>query len=436
MRILVHCLITTLLLVLSLNSARAETLSLKDAVERAVTHNPSVADARLGVASAQRGVTSAWGRHLPRLSVDGNYTRREVPFPFVPAESPIIPPHFSDEFASYSVALTLPLYQGGQVVNGVALAKAREEIQRQGSLSVQDEIVANTVNTYNKILQLRRLREASHSSLEALNKQYENAEQLFQVGRTARIDLLKVDVQLANERQRLIALDMGIATATAALHTLMGDGVTDSLGTVSLTDTLTSADVRLELTAGIHVAHRQRPEYLRAVGAIREAEISRKLVLGKLLPMVNAVGGYLYQYGFAPWYKEGNWYAGLSLTMPLFDRSLYADLSRQGIETERARERLRAVDNQLALEIRTALNSIDESRARISATEQAVAQAEEAYQIEQERYRTGAGAIVDLLLAQSADVTAAANYSQALYDLNAAVVAYRRSTGTLEEYLK
>ncbi len=436
MRILVHCLITTLLLVLSLNSARAETLSLKDAVERAVTHNPSVADARLGVASAGRGVASAWGKHLPRLSVDGNYTRREVPFPFVPAESPIIPPHFSDEFASYSFALTLPLYQGGQVVNGVALARAREEIQRQGSLSVQDEIIANTVNTYNKILQLRRLREASHSSLEALNKQYENAQQLFQVGRTARIDLLKVEVQLANERQRLIVLDTGIATATAALRALMGDGATDSLGTVSLTDTLTSADVRLELAAGIDVAHRQRPEYLRAVGAIREAEINRKLAFGKLLPLVNAVGGYLDQYGFAPWYKEGNWYAGVSMSMPLFDRSLYADVSRQGIETERARERLRAVDNQLALEIHTALNSIDESRARINAAEEAVAQAGEAYRIEQERYRTGAGAVVDLLLAQSADVTAAANYSQALYNFNSAVVAYRRSTGTLEEYLK
>jgi outer membrane protein TolC len=429
-------LITTLLLVLSLNSARAETLSLKDAVERAVTHNPSVADARLGVASAGRGVASAWGKHLPRLSVDGNYTRREVPFPFVPAESPIIPPHFSDEFASYSFALTLPLYQGGQVVNGVALARAREEIQRQGSLSVQDEIIANTVNTYNKILQLRRLREASHSSLEALNKQYENAQQLFQVGRTARIDLLKVEVQLANERQRLIVLDTGIATATAALRALMGDGATDSLGTVSLTDTLTSADVRLELAAGIDVAHRQRPEYLRAVGAIREAEINRKLAFGKLLPLVNAVGGYLDQYGFAPWYKEGNWYAGVSMSMPLFDRSLYADVSRQGIETERARERLRAVDNQLALEIHTALNSIDESRARINAAEEAVAQAGEAYRIEQERYRTGAGAVVDLLLAQSADVTAAANYSQALYNFNSAVVAYRRSTGTLEEYLK
>ena len=44
--------------------------------------------------------------------------------------------------------------------------------------------------------------------------------------------------------------------------------------------------------------------------------------------------------------------------------------------------------------------------------------------------------MADMLLAQAADVTAAANYAQALFDYNAALVAYRRATGTMEEYLK
>jgi outer membrane protein TolC len=44
--------------------------------------------------------------------------------------------------------------------------------------------------------------------------------------------------------------------------------------------------------------------------------------------------------------------------------------------------------------------------------------------------------MVDLLLAQAAAINSAANYTQALFDYNAALVAYHRATGTLEDYLK
>ena len=417
--------------------AHGEPLALKEAVQRAVSENPAVAESRLGVAASEEGVKSAWGRHLPRLSLDANYTRREDPLPYIPAQGvPTPAPHFSDEFASYNIALTLPLYQGGQIVNGVELGRVKKEIQQQALSFTRNEVIANTVNTYNKILELRKLREAAQTSLTALEEQYKNEQTLFKVGRVARVDLLKVEVQTANERQRLISLDAGIATATATLRTLMGEQVTGSVPPLALGDALTVPSMPVDFTAGVETAHRQRPDYLIAGQGVKEAELNRKLALGKLLPAVSAFTGYLDQFGFAPWYKEANWYAGFNLSMPLFERPLYADLARQRLEAQRSKERLRAIDNQVSLDIRSALNSLDESKARIAATEQAVAQAKEAYRIEQKRYQTGAGAVVDLLLAQSADVTAAANYDQALYDYNTAVVAYRKATGTLEEYLK
>lgn len=416
--------------------AQAEPLSLKAAVLRALADNPIVTESRLGVASSEQGVKSAWGRHLPRLGLDANYTRREDPLPYIPAQSGAISPHFGDEFASYTITLSLPLYQGGQIVNGVELGQVRKALQEQSLASTRNDLIANTVNTYNKILQLRKLAEASHVSLKALEEQYANAQLLFKVGRIARVDLLKVEVQVANERQRLISLKAGIATASAALRTLMGKPVEDATDTAALADTLTIPEVRAEFAEGVATALHQRPEYLSAVQGTREAELNRKLALGKLLPSVSAFGGYLDQLGFQHWYKEANWFGGVNLSAPLFDRSLYADLTRQRIEADRARERLKGVENQVSLDVRSAINSLDESRARIDAAEQAVAQAKEAYRIEQEHFQTGAGAVVDLLLAQSADITAAANYSQALYDYNAAVVAYRKATGTLEEYLK
>ena len=417
--------------------AHGEPLTMKEAVRRAVAGNPSVAEAQLGVASGEEGVKSAWGKNLPKLTLDANYTRREHPLPYI-IDAPLSPSnvHFTDEFASYNIVLTLPLYQGGQTMNGVDLAKVKKDLQRQGLSFTRNEIIANTVNTYNKILQLRKLREASQTSLKALDEQYRNGQLLFGVGRIARVDLLKVEAQLANERQRLISLDAGIATATATLRTLMGEDEAASSEAPIPADTLTQAEVSGDFSSGLETARRQRPEFLSATQGIKEADLNRKLAFGKLLPTVSAFTGYLDQFTLNPSYKEANWYAGFNLSLPLFDRSLYADLSRQRIESERATARLKAVGNQVSLEIRSALNSLEESKARIWAAQQAVAEANEAFRIEQERYKSGAGAVVDLLLAQSADISAAANYSQALYDYNAAAVAYRKATGTLEEYLK
>ena len=169
---------------------------------------------------------------------------------------------------------------------------------------------------------------------------------------------------------------------------------------------------------------------------VREAEFSKKIAFGKLLPSVNIFAGYVEQYGSDPWYKEGNWQTGLAVSIPLFDRSLHADLSRERIQEQRSKERLNAADNLIRLEVGTALASLVESRNRIEVAQNAVSQADESFRIEQQKYSSGAGAMVDLLLAQAASLNASANYIQALFDYNAAIVAYRRATGTLEDYLK
>jgi len=111
-------------------------------------------------------------------------------------------------------------------------------------------------------------------------------------------------------------------------------------------------------------------------------------------------------------------------------------LSRDRIFHERAATHLVSVENRIRLDIRTALTSIADSKGRAESSREAVRQADESFRIEREKYAAGAGAMVDLLLAQAADFTAVANYTQSLYDYNAAIVAYRKATGILEDYLK
>lgn len=415
---------------------RAEGLSLRESVNRALTQNPLVAEGRLGVEAGSQGLLSARGKHLPRLSLDMNYALRQDPMPFIPAQSVKIPARFSDEYAAWGVTLTLPVYQGGQISNNVDLAALRRDLQEYSLARTRNDLIANTVNTYNKILQLVALREASSASVTALEEQIKSTRLLFDVGRIARVDLLKVEVQLANERQRLLTFEEGIATAWATLRFLMGEDPGNEAGSPLLSDNLVVQAAPADPASGTLDAARKRPEYLAAVKGVEEAELSRKIALGKLLPAVNATGGYTDQYGFRPSYDETNWFIGLQASVPLFDRSLYADLAREKTLRDKAKERLRGVDHQLRLEIGTSVASLRESAHRVETARQVIEQARESFRIEQEKFGSGAGTMTDLLLAQAADITAEANLAQALFDYNAALVAYRTATGALEEYLK
>lgn len=424
-------------LLLSLTPLHAEeALTLKEALSRAINQNPVAREARLAQEAAQQGVASASGKHWPRLTLDGSYTRRQDSIAFIPAQSTTIPAHFSDEYASLGLLLTLPLYQGGQTSANVALAEVRNDFAEFSLAQTQNELIANTVNTYHKLLQLRQLRNASQASTSALEEQRKNVQLLFDVGRIARVDLLKVEVQLANEQQRLFALDEAISTTGATLRYLMGDPSSIDFGEPVLAD-------RLSMPATVVVSNETesrpwtlRPEYQVASQGVKEATLTRRITLGKLLPSVNAFAGYTDQYGFSPSYDEANWSLGVQASIPLFDRSLYADLARENLLRDKALEHQRVVDNQLRLELDNARAALRESARRVETANRTILSAHESFRIEQEKNALGAGTVSDLLLAQAADMTAEANLSQALFDYNAALVAWRKATGTLEEYLK
>ena len=427
-------LLITLCIGLSTLQAYAEPLTLKEAVRRAVANNPTMADSLAGVSSAEKAVESAYGRNYPRLTLEGSINQRQDPIPYIPAQSLKVIPHYSDSYASLGPVLTIPLYQGGQVMNGVRLAEVRKRIQDDSLQLTRNDLIANTIATYNKILQLTALKESSQRAVAALDEQQKNAQRLYDLGRIARVDLLKVEVQKVNEEQRLLALNEALKNASFTLHTLMGESVGPESEPLQLADKLTVVDIQADFEAGLSLA-KNNPRFQFYSKSVDDADLNRKLAFGKFLPTLNAVAGYQQQFGFNPSYNDGVWYVGATFSLPLFDRTNYADLSREGFQKERAAQKLKSVENQIRLDLRIAQSSMAESRKRIAATRQAVEQSRESFRIEQEKYNTGAGIMADLLLAQAAEAQAEANYTQALFDYNTAILDWHKASGDMEVYL-
>lgn len=424
-----------MLIVLLPFAAPASPLSLREAVSRAVANNPNLAEARIAVTVAEKQLEGAVGRHYPRLSLEASVTKRSESTAFVPAQSATVPPRFSDSYAFLGPVLTLPLYQGGQVQAAVRLAEVRHAMQQDSVVITRNELIANTVATYAKCLQLQTLVAASNRALEALNRQQKDARLKLELGRIARVDLLKVEVQQANEEQRLLALQEGLKNAESSLRSLMGEPVAPGGAPLVLRDRLALQELAPDFEAGLVLA-KSKPKFQLHAKGVTDAALNRRMALGKLLPSLQAAAGYQQQLGFNPHFSDGIWYVGGALSLPLFDRSSYADLARERLQQQRAEQKLRAVEQQIRLELLQASSSITESRKRISATTLAVKQASESFRIEQQKFSEGAGTMADLLLAQSAEAQAVANNTQALFDYTIAQLEWHKASGDMEVYLQ
>jgi outer membrane protein TolC len=79
------------------SSTASKPITLKDCLRKALKDNPLLTEAQLGINAGEKSIDSAWGKHLPKLSLDANYTKRQDPWPYIPAQSNIISPQFSGE---------------------------------------------------------------------------------------------------------------------------------------------------------------------------------------------------------------------------------------------------------------------------------------------------------------------------------------------------
>ncbi|MGQ9621524.1 MAG: TolC family protein [Bacteroidales bacterium] len=121
---------------------------------------------------------------------------------------------------------------------------------------------------------------------------------------------------------------------------------------------------------------------------------------------------------------------GIALDLPVFDgKRIDAKIREEQAKLFAIKERLRKFEQQISLEIESAILNINSSRERIYALEKFIQQAEETLRIERLKYQLGKGAIIDVLDAQSALVEIQTNYYRALADYHVALSQLKLAIG-------
>ncbi|MGC8736007.1 MAG: TolC family protein [Dissulfurimicrobium sp.] len=410
-------------------AAEAQTLTLKECLKTALEQSPLIKGAGFDVEASKEAVKGAKGQMFPKIDFNASYLKENQDVPYIPAQSTTIPAKFSNEVYSWGAFLRVPIYEGGRLVGQLKASELEQAVQSARKDFTTQDLIANVTNTFNKLLELKELRKAYIKSVRALEEQKKDAGLLLKIGRVAKVDLLRIEVQLASERQNLVRAEESIARTKNALAFFLGVDV----GQIK--------DVEGRLTAGEHaetkdidvdVFVRARPDVVAALKRAEEARIGVNIASGKRYPSVALVGDYGNRAGVGFNQREEIWEVGFVASVNIFDAGVISSgINSQKAHYEKAKEELRRVMLQARREIADAVSLIRDAEARLDLARKAVAQSEESLRIETLKYKTGAGAITDVLLSEAAMSLSNANYYQALYDYNSAVTEFKRATGTI-----
>jgi len=232
------------------------------------------------------------------------------------------------------------------------------------------------------------------------------------------LDIVRAEVQVASEKQQLIAAKE--ARETSRLSLLRAMNVPLDLE-VELTDPLTyvPADIP-EAAKALEIARANRPDLKAQSGREHSAKLSYDSAAFERLPTVGAFGDYG-DIGVAPGTLRPTRTIGVSVKIPIFDGGR-RDALRAEASSQLRSEAIRSHDlgKQAELEVRTAIAALRsaEEQARVS-LESVTLSTKELEQAER-RYRSGVANSIEVTDAQTRLARARENKDMAVYRQRAA----------------
>ena len=414
--------------VLAAHPATAQVLTLAEAVDAALAAHPSVAAASARVDAAHGAGDAARATRLPGASVEATLTRFQEPMVVAPFHSLDFsdPPVFDRTLVQGRLAAAYTLFDGGERSARIDGADAMAEAQRHGLSYTQMTVLEETASAYVGVLSTQSLLEAALAQVEALREEAGRAQQRFDAGTAAELEVLRASASLQEALAQQASAEARVGLARRGLARQMGVDPS-SLSAASLVDLTVAAAPASPTTDGS-----RSPIVLQADRAAAAAQARLSQERAGRLPTVQAGAGLL-DFGTLDDSHVLEWQAGLQVSWPLFTGGARsASVRRAEAELAAAQSDVEAARLRVTQAVDAAETSVVEADARTEALEVAVTQWEEVARIEALALEAGSGVQSDLLRAQAGLFQARAGHARARYDAVLSRVRLARAQGTLD----
>ncbi len=418
-------------------------LTLEQALRCALEHNPRLRAVLQEKVKARGRRVQAYAELLPKAQAVTSVTRLEDPPPGAGEalgqlmRSLGLQATAGDEgtrdYSQFQLRVQQPLFQGGRIFIAQRASRLYTYLTDETVRATVQEVIYEAAARYYQVQLARKLLAVQETALEAAEKHLVNVQTLKKFGKATAYSVLRARVDVSNIEASLIEQRNALQDALAGLYNALG---ASQASRIEPSSPMRFVPLEISFEEAARVAFQHRPDlYQAALQADLQGQ-SVRAVLSRYLPSIEAFFDKTWARPDARTGEStewGNqWQAGVTLTWPLFD-----GLNREGtlIEEQAKRaqteELLDLAQQRALLEVRIALNNLQNARHMVESQELNQDRAKEALRLVQAGRKEGTNSDVEVLDAIAALTQAQGTYHRALYRHVMARLQLLRSLGGL-----
>jgi outer membrane protein TolC len=317
-------------------------------------------------------------------------------------------------------------------IQGFRSSIASEKASQYSYRSDRDTVVFTAGTAYLLVI-------SDSATVDSVRAQVRTAETLYlqdvdknQQGVIASIDLLRAQVELQTQRQRLIAAENQLNIDKLTLARIIGlpNGqefrVTDSVPYAPLSG--------ITLEQALNQAYSNRPDYLAARSQVQASELSLQAASAENYPSVSTTTDYgdIGSPNFAT--SHGTFSFAATLNVPLFQGTrVRADKLQANAALEQRKAELEDLGGRIDAQVRTAFYNLKSSSELVSVAQSNTQLAGQTLVQAKDRFAAGVADNLEVVQAQESVAAAEQSYIASLYSFNSAKIALAQALGIAEK---
>ncbi len=397
-----------------------EVLTLEDSINIALKNNHALGAASEKITGAKEKSWEAKTLFLPKFKVESSYTHLNEP-PSLDLKAGVLTPQAlsietgDDNMYNAQAVVQQPLFTGGKLLSLNKQARNNLEATKYNYEEAKQKLILQVKEAYFGILVAQKYREVCQEAVEQMRAHLKTVRGLYSAGTVSNIDLLRTEVQLANAEQVLIKAENGVELARSSFNTILARDLNSPVDVVNVFEII-EQDYNLDQL--LKKAKSNRPEVYKIKHNIEMAKAGIGIAQSNYWPQIGLFGNYKYHKGDEPvieWKED--WMVGANVSVDIWN---WGETKAQVGQARAALRELEHLEAQLkdgiALEVKSALLSLEEAKKRIKVSEKAVIQAQESLSSAQIGYKNGRVDNVEVLAAQLALTESQTNHLEAIYN--------------------
>ncbi|HUZ46568.1 MAG TPA: TolC family protein [Terriglobia bacterium] len=410
-------------------------LSITGAIRRGLQYNLGLLLSQQGTEAARGARLKALSRLLPNISAGASGTSEQINlkalgFPNFPGVPPIIGPFGVFDVRGYVDQPILDL-------KDLHDARAQSENVKAANYTYQDArdlVVLVSANLYLQAVAGESRVSAAQAEVRTAQAVFERAADMRKAGVVPGIDVLRSQVELESQQQRLIYLQDQFQTAKLNLARAIGLPVAQE---IRLTDSVPyTPPPPITLDQALNRALGARADYQSALASVRAAESLKKSARSEALPSLNFHANYG-DIGPTPGDSHGTYTVSANLKIPLFQGGkVRGDVMQANALLAQRESQLKDLRNKIDYQVRKAFLDLKSSEHQMLVARNTVRLAHEQMKEAQDRFAAGVVNSLEVVQSEQAVATADENYISSLYTYNVSKASLARALGLAEEGFK